>query len=381
MAEPGTALPQDYPLVAYYRGYCAEKMGRSGREDYALASHQSTRYVFPNRPESLVVLRRALEVDPKEATAHFLLGSLHLSGGRTDEALAEWERARALDPTIPVLHRNIGFTHLYARGAPEDALRAFEEGMAADPENVELYEGADQALTLVGRPAEDRIAALRRYPASPLPSRLVYKLALALAEAGRFAEAEALFPGRFFPREEFGTNVRQVYLEVKLLQAFALARQGQKDEAKALAAAFGQRTPGFDFTKDGMRAFVDAPRFQYYWGELQAQLGDDAGARGHWRRAAGGRDFRQAAFAYRAAQELGEAGDAEWRPRLEAALAEADLYLFRGGHCPALATCARGMLLRALGRTSEADEALRHVFLLPDKGMPHHMARLALDTR
>jgi len=381
VAEPGTAVPQEYPLVAYYRGYCAEKMGRSGREDYALAARQSTRYVFPNRPESLVVLRRAVEVDPKDATAHFLLGSLHLSGGKTDAALAEWEQARSLDPRIPVLHRNIGFTQLYARGAAADALNVFQEGMGADPENVELYEGADQALSLLDRAPQDRIAALRRYPGSPLPTRLVYKLALALAEAGRFAEAEALFPGRFFPREEFGTNVRQVYLEVKLLQAFALAREGRKNEAKALAATFGRPVPGFDFTKDGMKAIVDAPRFQFYWGELQAGLGDDTGARSHWRKAAGSRDFRQAAFAYRAAQKVGGADEAEWRPRLEAALAEAGLYLFRGGHYPALATCARGMLLRALGRAPEGNDALRQVFVLPDKGMPHHMARLALEGR
>jgi tetratricopeptide (TPR) repeat protein len=379
VAEPGMPLPQDYPLVAYYRGYCSERAGRSGAEGYALASHQSTRYVFPNRAESVVVLRRALEVDPNDATAHFLLGSLHLSGGRTDAALAEWERGRALDPRLPVLHRNIGFTHLYARGAAADALRIFEEGMGADPENVELYEGADQALSLLGRTPEERIAALRRHPGSPLPSRLVYKLALALAEAGRFAEAEALFPGRFFPREEFGTNVRQVYLEVRLRKAFARAREGRKREAAALAATFGQPVPGFDFTRDGMKAFVDAPRFQYYCGELQAQLGNDAGAREHWRRAAAGRDFRQAAFAYRAAQRLGEASDAAWRLRLEAALAEADLYLFRGGHYPAVTTCARGMLLRALGRAREGEEALRQVFVLPDKGLPHHIARLALQ--
>ncbi len=379
VAEPGMVLPQDYPLVAYYRGYCAEKMGRSGRDDFALASRQSTRYVFPNRPESLVVLRRVVEIDPEDATAHFLLGSLHLSGGRADDALAEWAKARALDPRLPVLHRNIGFTLLYARGAADEALRAFEEGMGADPTNVELYQGADQALSLLGRGAEERIAALRRYPETPLPSTLVYKLALALAEAGRFTEAEALFPGRFFPREEFGTNVRQVYLEVKLRQAFALAREGRKAEASALAASFGQPVPGFDFTKDGMAAFVGAPRFQYYRGELQALLGNDAAAREHWTRAAAGRDFRQTAFAYRAAQRLGEAGDAAWRPRLETALAEADLYLFRGGHYPAGATCARGMLLRALGRTAEGNEALRQVFVLPDKGMPHHIARLALQ--
>ena len=107
--------------------------------------------------------------------------------------------------------------------------------------------------------------------------------------------------------------------------------------------------------------------------------GNDAAAREHWKRAAAGHDFRQTAFAYRAAQKLGEADEAEWRPRLETALAEADLYLFRGGHYPAGATCARGMLLRALGRVPEGNEALRQVFVLPDKGMPHHIARLALQ--
>jgi hypothetical protein len=161
----------------------------------------------------------------------------------------------------------------------------------------------------------------------------------------------------------------------------AVAKAGHKAKAQALAATLGQPVTGLDFTKDGMRPFVDAPRFQFYLGELQAALGNDVAARDHWRRATAGRDLRQAAFAYRAAQRLGDAADAQWRPRLEAALAEADTYLFRGGHYPALATLGRGLLLRALGRTAESDDALRQVFTLPDKGMPHHMARLALEER
>jgi hypothetical protein len=127
-----------------------------------------------------------------------------------------------------------------------------------------------------------------------------------------------------------------------------------------------------------MAGIVGSPRFQYYAGELQALLGNPESARAHWTRAAAGRDFRQVAFAYRAARRLGAASDTEWRPRLEAALAEADLYLFRGGHYPALATAARGLLLRALGRHAEAEEALRQVFVLPDKGLAHQLARLGL---
>jgi hypothetical protein len=37
------------------------------------------------------------------------------------------------------------------------------------------------------------------------------------------------------------------------------------------------------------------------------------------------------------------------------------------------------MLLRALGRAREDEKALRQLFVLPDKDMPHHIARLSLE--
>ena len=43
-----------------------------------------------------------------------------------------------------------------------------------------------------------------------------------------------------------------------------------------------------------------------------------------------------------------------------------------------LAACARGLMLADLGRKDEAAAALRSAFLLPDRGMSHHLARLAL---
>ena len=108
VAEPGMVLPQDYPLVAYYRGYCAEKAGRSGREDFALASRQSTRYVFPNRPESLAVLRRAVEVEP--AGRHGPLPPrvappLRRAVRRGARRVGEGARARPEAPRPPPQHR------------------------------------------------------------------------------------------------------------------------------------------------------------------------------------------------------------------------------------------------------------------------------------
>ncbi|HEY7515052.1 MAG TPA: tetratricopeptide repeat protein, partial [Vicinamibacteria bacterium] len=227
--EPGMPAPQAHPEVAYYRGYCREKLGLSGRADFETASRLDTRYVFPMRAASLPVFRRALEVNPEDATARFLLGSLYLSGGMSDEAAAEWQAARRLDPRIPVLHRNLGLTLLH-RGETEPAREVLSEGTRMDPGNLEVYLGLDQALGLLGRPVEERLHALEAYPGA-LPGVLVFKRALALVEAGRFAEAEGLFPGRFFAREEFGTNVRQVWVEVEIQRILALARGGKCAEA------------------------------------------------------------------------------------------------------------------------------------------------------
>src|SRR5204863_9121948 len=127
-----------------------------------------------------------------------------------------------LGPRLPVLHRDLGRTLLHLDGDVEGALAVFVEGMASDPANVDLYRGADQALSLLGRPASERIAALERYPdRARMPAELRQTLALDLAEQGRAEEAEALLGSGFFAREEGGTNVRQVWVELRLQEALA----------------------------------------------------------------------------------------------------------------------------------------------------------------
>jgi tetratricopeptide (TPR) repeat protein len=382
LTEPGAVAPQDHPEVVYYRGYVREQRGESGRADYAAASKLSTRYVFPNRPQSLPVFQRALAANPRDGTARFLLGTLYLASGRAPEAVREWQEARRLDPALPVLHRNLGRVLLQVERDVDGALAVFMEGMASDPANIDLYQGADQALSLLGRPAAERIAAVSRYPdRARMPAALVQRLAVALSEDGRGEEAEALFAGRFFSREEAGTNVRQVFVEVRLLQALALARAGRHAEALAMVEGLGREVPGLAFTKDGMEAFVDAPRVQYAAGEVAALAGDMAAARRHWQKASEGRDgfFRALPYAYRAAQRLGGADEAAWRTRLEAALAESEKFLQGGTSFPGVVAASQGLILRSLGREEEARASFRLALLAPDQRLSHLVARRALQ--
>src|SRR5690242_20993289 len=40
-SEPGTVSPQNHPLVAYFRGYCREKLGERGRSEEHTSELQS----------------------------------------------------------------------------------------------------------------------------------------------------------------------------------------------------------------------------------------------------------------------------------------------------------------------------------------------------
>ena len=259
VSEPGMPRPDAYPLIAYYRGYCQKQVSLDGSADYASASRMPTTYVFPHRPMSMTVLKDAAAADPKDATARFLLGSLYLSGGMTGPAMKAWEQARALTPSIPTLHRNMGYT-LLATGQVEKAIELFREGMTYDAANVGIYTGLDQALSRAGRPAAERADAILAYPdQKTLPASLVYTLAVALAEAGRFDEAERQFQGRFFPREEGGINVRQIWLEVRARRAAALAKGGDCASAMGIVGGLASPVASLAFTKDGLEPILAQP--------------------------------------------------------------------------------------------------------------------------
>src|SRR5207244_8970828 len=108
---------------------CRKRVAESGAPAFGAAARMSTRYVFPSRPETFPVLHAALQANPQDATAHFLLGSLYLSGGMAEAAQQEWEQARHLDRKISVLHRNLGLTLLHLGHDAKAALEVFLEGM------------------------------------------------------------------------------------------------------------------------------------------------------------------------------------------------------------------------------------------------------------
>lgn len=259
VTEPGMPRPEAYPLIAYYRGWVRFALGQDGRADFAAASRMPTTYVFPSRPETFDVLRRALAALPGDATAHFLLGSLLMSAGLPDSAMAEWNAAARLNPRIPTLHRNLAMTVLKTGGSVDSAIALFLAGTRVDPLNDEPYLDLEAAMRQAGRPAEERARALLAYPGGrTIPPVLAFTTARTLAEAGRFDDAEKQLAGRYFSREEGGEDYGQVYLELRTTRARSLATHGQCAQALRVLDHLGDPRGDLQLTRDRLRPLVES---------------------------------------------------------------------------------------------------------------------------
>jgi len=250
--EPGAVLPQQDPMVAYYRGYCREKLNQSAAVDYQEGSKMSTRYIFPNRAESEPVLRSALKMNENDANAHWLLGALLFSRGQVDRAVAEWQAARKLNPRIPALDASLG-REILQQGNAQEAAQILDEGTKSDAANPAVYVNLDEALTKLGRSPGERAEMIQRFPKNvEMPSKLVFLLARDLADAGEFDSAISLFHDRYFESAEQGADVRKVYLEVKLKQARDLARKGNCKGALSAEGTAAAPVEGLPFTQQSL---------------------------------------------------------------------------------------------------------------------------------
>jgi len=376
--EPGTVLPQNNPLVAYFRGYCREKTGESGASDYAQASRLSTLYVFPSTLEDKLSLEAALRSNSNDPTAHYLLGTWFFARTKISEALPEWEAARHQNPKIPALQASIGLALLHEKHDFVGASKAFDEGIQYDPRNIVNYSGNAAAMSLTGKSSADRVKALERYPdLKQTPTPLVYELALSRAEAGNYERAIALFHERFFGREEGGTNVRQVWIEVRLSQAVGLAKAGSCKDALSVTQNLGAPVSGLSFTNDGLEPILKSARTNYLVGEVYSACGKKTEATAKYQLAAQEADTSELVWAWAAAKKLDDFDSAKWRQRLVDAASRAESAL-PSSSASGWGQYVAGTLRIAAGEKDRGEKILREVFLLPDARLSHHLARLAL---
>lgn len=132
--------------------------------------------------------RRALELNPNYAQAHQWLAAHYAELGRTDDALAEIELARRLDPRSLIINAAIGWINYLGRRY-DSAIEQLRRTLELDADFVPARLWLGQTLEASGRPAEaiEQYARVRRV-AGEAPTGLG-ELARGYAAAGRPGEA------------------------------------------------------------------------------------------------------------------------------------------------------------------------------------------------
>jgi tetratricopeptide (TPR) repeat protein len=125
---------------------------------------------------------------PDDALAHSNLGTALRSLGRTEQALAHFRRAIALDPRLGQAHSNLGqFLLDLGRGA--EALPHCREAVALQPNVAETHNNLGNVHRAAGRFAEARACYFEALRLNPRLARTHANLGQAMQQEGRVDDA------------------------------------------------------------------------------------------------------------------------------------------------------------------------------------------------
>ena len=149
-----------------------------------------------------IEFRRALELNPGYAFAHYWYAEYLMAIGRPAQAVASVRRALAIDPLSPVLNASLGMILYLARRMPE-SMETLRKALEIDPNHFLLHfrlglvsmqsgstreaiEELERAVELSGRSTETRAGLAQAYAMAGMPESMARVLGEILGETERY---------------------------------------------------------------------------------------------------------------------------------------------------------------------------------------------------
>ncbi|MBN2505364.1 MAG: DUF5107 domain-containing protein [Verrucomicrobia bacterium] len=397
------------PLLHYYLAHFHARLGNAA----AAAAHgrrareASPDCVFPFQAEFLAVLRRAMDAHPADARAPYYLGNL-LFDWQPDAAVALWEQSAALDPSFPVVHRNlaVAYSRQATGNALDKAIASLEKAVALPRPHPLHFAELDELYEAAGTPPDKRLALLERHAETVARRDNAQARLIALKiVAGKCDDAIGLMTGRRFAVWEGASlSVADHWTDAHVMRGHQRLTAGRPQAALAdyqAASRIPENLPS-ERRGSGSRAAETA----YWTGIAHEHLGQADAARTCWQEAAGEQSGSarrggdrvvsdrsvQAFYQARALEKLGEAERAR---RIFERLVDTAAESLKENRAPidyfasfgkqrsqrsqwALAHYVAGLGHWGLGRTREARNAFaRTLEITPDHiGARDHLSRL-----
>jgi tetratricopeptide (TPR) repeat protein len=281
--EDGSLPPVRYALASFYA-----RTGDlvSAQREYLAAAQSSPERCSPHRLEEMIILARAVALQPHDARAQFYLANLLYERGRSEEAMELWENSAQLDGSFAAVWRNLGTGYYNLHNDVPKAFEAFNKALSADSGNARILYERDQLWKRAGVPP---VARLKELEAHSSLAESLDELAIELAELFNDVQqpvrALALLSSRQFQSGE-GRQERALAQFVRT--HLQLGRQALKDSdpMRALNLLFTALHPPTHFggTK---QQHPYAAEIWFWLGEAYRTARESSSAREYWQQAAG----------------------------------------------------------------------------------------------
>lgn len=152
-------------IVLYYKSWFAAKSGDAEKaKAFALQTASAARGIyFPNKIEEVLILQKAVAINPSDARAYYHLGNLWYDKRQYTEAIECWEKSAALDSSFPTVHRNLSLAYYNKLNKPKQSLKEMEQAFALDTTDARVLMELDQLYKISGRSFEERLKLLDQY--------------------------------------------------------------------------------------------------------------------------------------------------------------------------------------------------------------------------
>ena len=154
-----------YPITLYCQGLYAYQLGNEEQalRSFELAAEQSPDFCFPNRIEEITILLKAIEINPTDVNAFYLLGNLFYANKCYKDAINYWESGQIIKHEHPGIARNLALAYFNKLGKYDEALKQMEQAFAQDPADARLLMELDQLYIKLNRPYQQRLQLLEKH--------------------------------------------------------------------------------------------------------------------------------------------------------------------------------------------------------------------------
>ncbi len=282
------------PLLHIAIARCNASLGNHEMTERHLtaAAEASPDYCFPHSLDHLDLLEYAVRCRPDSSRFHYYLGNLLYHLRRHGEAILQWERSAALDPSNAQVWRNLAIAYFNVRHDAEAALDAFDNALLAAPEDARLLYESDQLRKRLKCPANARLAnLLGRQALVDRRDDLTVELATLFNKLGRPQEALNVLLSRQFQPWEGGEGlVLAQFTEAKL--GLGQAELHQHRPAEALSH-FKEALNPPETLGEARHLLANTSDIYYWLGRAYEAMGEEAQGIESYRRSAAQRtDFQ-----------------------------------------------------------------------------------------